>query len=109
MHSSPRHPCRVALFLMVIAVSADVARGLAADDRKSAAERVSKAFAKADRNSDRQLTLEEFLVDRAPVEAAKRDFLLFDQDADDALSLAEFSTVPTVVEAEHREIGRAHV
>lgn len=102
MHPSQMSPWRVALFLLVMAIAAGSAQGLAADEKKFAAEQVSKAFAKADRNGDQQLSLEEFLVDRAPAEVAKRDFLLFDLDADDALRLAEFSTVPTVIEAEHR-------
>ena len=102
MRPSQRTPWRVALFLLVMAIAAGSAQGLAADEKKFAAEKVSKSFAKADRNSDQQLSLEEFLVDRAPAEVAKRDFLLFDLDADDGLSLAEFSTVPTVIEAEYR-------
>ncbi|MEK6261523.1 MAG: hypothetical protein AABP62_23235 [Planctomycetota bacterium] len=112
MHPFPRHPWRVALFLLVIAAITDPTRGLAQnakkpadlalESKKLADEKVSKAFAKADRNSDRQLTREEFLADRVPAEAAKRDFLLFDLDGDEALSLEEFSTLPTVAEPEFR-------
>lgn len=102
MHTSATLPWRVALLLLVIAALTDPTRGLAQDAKKLADEMVSKAFAKADRNGDRQLTRDEFLVDRGPAEVAKRDFLLFDLDADETLSLEEFSTIPTVVEAEHR-------
>ncbi len=105
MHPIPGQPWRVTVLLLVIAALSDPARGLGADEKdvkKIAAEKVARAFAKGDRNSDQRLSLEEFLVDRAPPEVAKRDFLLFDQDADETLNLVEFSTVPTVVEAEHR-------
>ncbi len=106
-----RHSSRVALMLIVIAVAtsltpvraADEKKVRAIDEKKVAADRwVVQTFAKADRNNDRQLSLEEFLVDRGPAEVAKRDFLLFDQDADDALSIEEYSTVPTVVAGEYR-------
>ncbi len=102
MRPSQTTPWRVALCLLFLAVGAGSAQGLAADEQQLAAKKVSRSFARADRNSDQKLSLEEFLVDRVPAEEAKRDFLLFDLDADDALSLAEFSTIPTVVEAEHR-------
>jgi Ca2+-binding EF-hand superfamily protein len=63
---------------------------------------VAQAFAKADSNGDGQLTLEEFLVDRGPANAAKRDFILFDQDGDSRLNQAEFWSVPPAVNPEVR-------
>ena len=111
MHPSIENPWRT-LLLLVVTLSVDVARGFAADDAKPAAEKpapetsvpenVSEAFAKADRNRDQKLTLHEFLVDRGPVEAARRDLVLFDQDGDNALNLAEFWSVPPAVQAEVR-------
>lgn len=65
-------------------------------------EAVVQAFAKSDRNGDRQLSLDEFLVDRGPAEPARRDFLIFDQDGDSHLSLDEFWSVPPTVHPEVR-------
>ena len=117
MHLPAGTSWRVVLVLLSVAVTVNADDGLAADDAKPAAEKpaalksapekdvpdkVSQSFAKADRNGDRQLTLDEFLVDRNPANAAQRDFVLFDQDGDSRLNLDEFWSVPPAVNAEVR-------
>lgn len=95
--------------IALTAVAGFAGKSLSAGDQKETAPRtvvapetVVTAFAKADRNNDRQLSLEEFLTDRIPADAARRDFRLFDSNADDALSLHEFWAVPPSVNAEVR-------
>jgi TolB protein len=65
-------------------------------------DKVIAAFSNADRDSDKRLTLDEFLVKRGDPKVVTRDFRLFDLDADGYLSRDEFATVPTVIAPEHR-------
>jgi Ca2+-binding EF-hand superfamily protein len=65
-------------------------------------ESVTKEFNKADGNRDGRLSQDEFVLDRGPVEIARRDFLLFDLNSDKALSVEEFWAVPPATAAEVR-------
>lgn len=65
-------------------------------------ESVMKEYSKADANRDGRLSQDEFLIDRGPVEIAKRDFQLFDLNADGTLSVQEFWAVPPATAAEVR-------
>lgn len=52
-------------------------------------------FASLDANSDSNLTLEEFLTEKAlPEPRLRRDFLVFDANADGRMTLTEFLTIP---------------
>jgi Ca2+-binding EF-hand superfamily protein len=65
-------------------------------------ERAAALFAKADRDGNRRLSLDEFIASQAQADVARRDYLLFDLDANGALSLDEFSACPTVLPARER-------
>jgi TolB protein len=65
-------------------------------------ESVTKEFSKADGNRDGRVSQDEFVVDRGPVEVAKRDFQLFDLNGDGALSVQEFWAVPPATASEVR-------
>jgi Tol biopolymer transport system component/Ca2+-binding EF-hand superfamily protein len=74
------------------------------DDYRALPDSVKAKFARADKNGDKKLSLDEFLAtvtkEQAPI--AKRDFGLFDQDADGQLTLEEFWSIPTVAPADQR-------
>lgn len=65
-------------------------------------EPIATAFSKADTNRDGRLSQDEFLVDRGPIDIAKRDFQLFDVNGDGALNAQEFWSLPTITAAELR-------
>lgn len=89
----------LAWLLLILGAAAPVP---AADDARTAAELAAPAFEKADLDRNGHLSPEEFLKVRGPAELARRDFRLFDRNSDDNLTLDEFSTIPTVLPPEQR-------
>lgn len=76
----------------------------AEDEYRPMPDSVRTKFTKADRNTDKKLSLEEFQATVAKEQAAvaKRDFQLFDHNADGLLTIEEFWSIPTVVAADQR-------
>lgn len=67
------------------------------------ATRVPEAFRVNDKDASGWLSESEFLrLPDRPMEALRRDFLVFDSDADGRMSLAEFRAVPYVAPEEQR-------
>ncbi len=90
--------------LVLVGVLLTGAIAVAQDDYRPLPDSVKARFARADKNGDKKLSLDEFLatVTKEQAAVAKRDFELFDQDSDGQLTLKEFWSIPTVAPADQR-------
>jgi TolB protein len=78
------------------------ATGVAFAEDAKVPESIVGAFSKADGNRDGLLSLDEYLVDRAPAQIAARDFRLFDLNSDNSLTVQEFWAIPSATAAQIR-------
>lgn len=96
-----RYACLAAGLLII--VGANTFNHVLADDKPAVKlDKFVPAFAAVDKDADKRISLDEFLVNRNPADVAKRDFKLFDLNENGFLTLEEFATVPFMIEGDER-------